>query len=449
MGTGTVIRPPRVTESPVRTPRPSEFLRPEQEDARRLRVTVLLAEDPFPPRSGQAVRAIALARSARRAGMDVTFEVVNATSPGLRLEDGFRVHGTEGPPPWRNPIPLYEAFNPPTAIARLAEEPPDIALIADSRAAPTALLLGALGIRVVVDLPAVVEDMLRLTGAGTTDILGIKPVEHLMSREPEGIIVASERDRAVIMKRHAAHPGRVVVFPSPTLHAPVAPNESLGDAVVWLGRASGRANRHALRRLARNILPSLRRLRPGTHVILAGPGTSAYAKGPNVDAIEEVDDIDELLAKARCVVAPLTGDSGSPVKVADALARGVPVVATPDAVVGHADLEGYGTLLGETDDEIVDRILDLMEEPELAFHLGQSGATAYRERRREKDLFSDVADLFERARRQWVGPEQKLARLHELRGRWPETIPEIKDFLESRPHRFGRLGSGVWGGGDF
>ena len=279
-------------------------------------------------------------------------------------------------------------------------------------------------------------------------MMAIKPVEHLISREPEGIIVASERDREVIIRRHAAHSGRVVVFPSPAWRAPVDPLDNLGDAVVWIGRASGRANRQALLRLTRDILPQLRRLRPGTHVILGGPGTTAFAKGPNVEAIEDVDDIDSLMARARCLVAPLPVESGSPVKVADALARGVPVVAPPNAVRGHADLEGYGSLLPETNQEIIDRILDLMQEPELACHLGRAGATAYRERRRENESFDQVGELFDRARRAWVGPDQKLARLRELPGRWPDSVSAVRDFLDTRPYRFRRLGSGLLGGQD-
>lgn len=446
MGKGMVLRPPEVKRSDTQSPRPQECVHREMEEARRIRVTVLLAEDPFPARSGRAVRAVALARGFRRAGLEVSFEVVNAEGDGLRIEDGFRVFATASPPPWRNPISLYEPFNPPTAIARLADDPPDLALVTDSRAAPAALLLGTLGVRVVVDLPTIVEDVMRLTGAPAPELLAIKPVERLVAREPEGIIVASARDRDVIVKRHAAHPGRVVVFPTPASAPPVEPFSELGDSVVWIGRATGRVNRQALRRLTRSIIPQMRRLRPGTHVILAGHGTSAYANDPHIEAIEDVECLDTLLSRARCLVAPLSCGTGGRAKVVDALSRGVPVVCTPDAAIGHADLEGYGLLVGESDEQIADRILDLFEEPTLANELGDSGAHSYRQRRRENLLMEPVSDLVERARRAWLDPAQKLARLRDLRGRWPGEPEAVRDFLEQRPHRWGRLGSGLWGG---
>ncbi|MAG56822.1 MAG: hypothetical protein CMJ83_11065 [Planctomycetes bacterium] len=434
-----VIAPPPVeTRKASAGVRPSESLRPERDSARRLRVTMVSPHDPFPAHTGAAVRTVALARGLRRAGFDVRFEVVGEVA-GMRIEDGFRVHASPTPPAWRNPIGVLEEWNPPELLSRLGAEPPDIAVVSDSRAGPSALLLGALGVRVVVDLPAVVEDLTRVRRAGTERLVEIKTIERLIAREPEGVVASSELDRDVFVRRHAAHRGRVVVFPNPASSPPVEVPQALGDAVVWLGPATSHVNRAALRRLQDSIVPLLKVLKPGTPVILAGKGVTPFGRGLGVEVIEEVEDLDAFFARARCLVVPVTCGSGSRVKVVDALARGVPVVGTPHGLAGHQDLDGYGMLWADSDRQVVDRILDLLDEYDLALELGAAGASAYRERRQNGNLMAPVIDLMERARRAWIDPRQKLEILRaSVPGKWPQRVEDVKSFLERRPRRLGR-----------
>ena len=124
MGTGIAARPPSVRQDEARQALPNEQGRKVPTEGKRVRVAMLLTEDPFPARSGAAVRARALARGLRRSGYDVSFEVVNAEQVGVRTEDGFRVTGTAPVVPWRNPIGLYEAWNQPAGLTNLVREAP-------------------------------------------------------------------------------------------------------------------------------------------------------------------------------------------------------------------------------------------------------------------------------------------------------------------------------------
>ena len=62
------------------------------------------------------------------------------------------------------------------------------------------------------------------------------------------------------------------------------------------------------------------------------------------------------------------------VKVVEALAAGLPIVASPLAVEGLAVADGSDVLLATTDEEFADRIVEVLEQPALRAGLAASGA---------------------------------------------------------------------------
>ncbi len=94
----------------------------------------------------------------------------------------------------------------------------------------------------------------------------------------------------------------------------------------------------------RLALPHLRRLademkKSGVgHLCLAGPGTETleeyFSALDNVSLLGEVKDIVQEIRSSSLVVAPLTVGGGSRLKIIEALACGVPVLASPQAAAG-------------------------------------------------------------------------------------------------------------------
>jgi glycosyltransferase involved in cell wall biosynthesis len=96
---------------------------------------------------------------------------------------------------------------------------------------------------------------------------------------------------------------------------------------------------------------------PGAVINVVGPGTerglpSAAAWGSQVRFLGWVDDLDAVLAGSAALLSPLRTGSGVKIKVLEALARGLPVVATPAGVQGIEGGESSGCLIGGTPGEL-------------------------------------------------------------------------------------------------
>jgi glycosyltransferase involved in cell wall biosynthesis len=115
----------------------------------------------------------------------------------------------------------------------------------------------------------------------------------------------------------------------------------------------------------KRIFPRIKAVRPGTRLRLVGSRPTGavrhLARISGVEVTGTVPDIVPYLERATVFVAPIRIGGGFPNKVAEALAAGVPTVATPTA---HAGISGLvpGTHLVEATDpeEFASRTLQLL-----------------------------------------------------------------------------------------
>ena len=125
--------------------------------------------------------------------------------------------------------------------------------------------------------------------------------------------------------------GREVLVRPPTL--PI-PNEACqpGQAppcALFLGDYRHGPNPEAATRIAKDIWPMVRATQPDAQLLLAGPNETPIrdlAELPGVQVLGYVEDLTELLSRARVVLAPLWSGRGFRVKNATALAYGLPIV---------------------------------------------------------------------------------------------------------------------------
>lgn len=112
-----------------------------------------------------------------------------------------------------------------------------------------------------------------------------------------------------------------------------------GESLVFTGVMDYAPNEDAAVELIQNILPEVRRARPGTKLVIAGRDPTAglvdlAARVPDVVVTGFVEDLRPYLEAASVYVAPIRYASGLQNKILEALAMRVPVVTTPVVAEG-------------------------------------------------------------------------------------------------------------------
>src|SRR5262249_12664374 len=130
-------------------------------------------------------------------------------------------------------------------------------------------------------------------------------------------------------------------------------------------------------RLIGRIMPLVWRQYPAAHVWIVGhsPDDTLLSKhdGKRVFVTGQVADVRPFLAAASVSCVPLLAGSGTKIKMLEALAAGLPVVATPLAAEGLELTDGRHLLVADSDREIANSIIRFLSEPNMAAVLAREG----------------------------------------------------------------------------
>ncbi len=133
--------------------------------------------------------------------------------------------------------------------------------------------------------------------------------------------------------------------------------------VLFVGHLNYRPNIDAAQRLATRILPGLREALGGAHLVIAGraphQSLTDLAKLPDVELVASPESLNEFYRNSHMTIVPLTSGGGTRLKILEAMAWGLPVVATRLAAEGLDLIDGLDIDFGETDDELVARAVSL------------------------------------------------------------------------------------------
>ena len=120
-------------------------------------------------------------------------------------------------------------------------------------------------------------------------------------------------------------------------------------------------NRDALRFLVEDVFPLVWARRADARLMLVGAGLDQPPDDRRVQSLGFVDDLAAVYGEAACAVVPLRQSGGSPLKFVEALAYGLPVVATTRAAAGLAVRDGEDCLLAEDAPEFAERLLTVFD----------------------------------------------------------------------------------------
>jgi glycosyltransferase involved in cell wall biosynthesis len=371
-----------------------------------MNVLYLVPQSPYPPRSGPTIRNLSLLKglaAARHRVTTVTFsestpipgcspaEIVRALEPygGVELaplEPRTKVRRVLDLRRTEPDLARRLVSDPLVSLCRhlLAHQRFDLVHIGGLEMAASALALDRGGAVTVLDEHNA-EYLLQKRNCLNELRLGGSPIglaysaiqwkkleayERMVCRAADAVVAVSEPDAAAL--RTLAPDIEPVVVPNPIdvreYTLPSAPTINRPPVLLFTGTMDYRPNIDAVVWLCHQVLPRLRVALPGVRIQIVGqrpaPAVRRLAELPGVEVVGAVPDDRPYLRGADLYVVPMRVGGGIRLKILQAMASGVPVVATSLAYEGIAATPGEHLAVGDSPAEFARAVVALVEAPE-------------------------------------------------------------------------------------
>jgi hypothetical protein len=206
-------------------------------------------------------------------------------------------------------------------------------------------------------------------------------------------LALTEKD-AAWLRTLSGEEDRIKVVRAPFPELPPGTRPLPGDpAVVIFGSRGWWPNEESASWFVGEVWPAVRAAVPGAVLHLFG--TDPQLEAPNVVPHPPPADSAEVYAPGSILVVPLRLASGVRIKILEAWARGVPVVATPPAVAGLEAENGREVLTAWEPWQLAAAIARLHREPGLAAALVEAGRRALRERHEPGEIARRMVGEYE------------------------------------------------------
>jgi glycosyltransferase involved in cell wall biosynthesis len=234
------------------------------------------------------------------------------------------------------------------SAAAAARDPRCRRAIADGPVAAAALL-GATRERPLIYNAHNLESAFRHELTSGAGLRGLRSFERkLLARASESWMVSDADMRSA---RELCPQARLRLAPNVVDVAAIAPVQrpepQHPPRALFVADFSYEPNRNALGFLLEEVMPRVWRQLPDARLAAAGGGLKDMPADERVEALGFVADLGEAYRSASCAVVPLLQGGGTPLKLIEALAYGLPVVATARAAGGLAVRDGEHCLIAD------------------------------------------------------------------------------------------------------
>jgi len=145
------------------------------------------------------------------------------------------------------------------------------------------------------------------------------------------------------------------------------------NRIIFCGAMDVFMNIDAVNWFARRMFPRVREAVHDAEFWIVGRNPNSKVKAlaslPGVRVIGQVEDVRPYYAEAKVAVAPFRYGGGTKLKVLEAMALGVPVVATPVGCQGIEAVPGKHLFKEESEEAFTERVVNLLQDDSLRLQM--------------------------------------------------------------------------------
>jgi sugar transferase (PEP-CTERM/EpsH1 system associated) len=149
------------------------------------------------------------------------------------------------------------------------------------------------------------------------------------------------------------------------------------DCLSFIGRMHYYPNQECMIDFCARTLPLIRSRRPNVKLMIIGadpsPAVLKLAEFPGVTVTGSVPDVRPYVRRSALMIAPLNIARGTQNKILEAMAMGIPVVASKLAAGGVDALPGQHLLTASTPQGYAEAVFRILEHPEERARLAEAG----------------------------------------------------------------------------
>jgi len=194
----------------------------------------------------------------------------------------------------------------------------------------------------------------------------IKNYEREVCKQYDQVIVVSPVDKAAIESLEIINVNPLGVD---TKAFPFAPGRREPYSIIFTGNMGYFPNIEATHYFVREIFPLIRLRIPEAKLYIVGANPPRdirkLSADKNIIVTGFVDDIQEYLARTTVAVCPIRAGSGMQFKILEAMATGIPVVATEYVLGAIQATPGENIILANEPAEFAYQVVELLKNPSL------------------------------------------------------------------------------------
>jgi polysaccharide biosynthesis protein PslH len=215
----------------------------------------------------------------------------------------------------------------------------------------------------------------RATGDANPLVRALRRYNHRVARRFElaliprfdALLTVTDADRRLLREAGAATtPVHVVPICVDTAGRPPGNDaERAADQIVFVGAMFYEPNADAVTYFHREIYPRIRARAPGVRFVVVGRNPLEEVRrlaqaDPSVSVTGTVEDVSPYYRESAVFVAPIRYGGGMKTKIVEAMASGLPVVATSFAMEGIEARDGKEAFIADDPEDFAARVASLL-----------------------------------------------------------------------------------------